>query len=265
MKVRIIKEPQTAIMFVPSFFALFNKYIKEFEVKEDEVKTEEENIKSNEEDNDFIGFVESHGFQHAGSYRERYVRLKNKRSINKEVCMKIIKVSSCGQCPDHIIDNYLGKMMCGRKGFPIDVDLPSWCPLEEEIETDMKNKEEIIARDKEVCMKKAVFILQPTIQNGVDGYIVKGWENVLQYKELPEEYFKGYPIFYYVVIDYEITNKNKIVITGSPCSYLIDLYKDMFFDKKYWSEILEILQQAGHRLSQILEEQRKPEVIRVEI
>ena len=68
-------------------------------------------------------------------------RLKNKRPISKEVSMKIIKVESCWKCPyfNH------NDRICSNKVLPIKDELycggfPSWCPLEEEIETDMKWK-----------------------------------------------------------------------------------------------------------------------------
>jgi hypothetical protein len=108
-------------------------------------------------------------------------------------------------------------------------------------------------------MKKAVFILQPTTQNGIKGYIVKGWENVLKKEELPKEYFYKAPTFFAM--------EKKIVI-----GYLfgafpmqVQIIKDDFLSKYEWEKSYQLMLQAGHRLGEILKEQRKPKTIRMEI
>ena len=101
-------------------------------------------------------------------------------------------------------------------------------------------------------MKKAVFYLEPTTINGVDGYIIRGWKNVLSWQELPQEYNTKAPCF----------SENRGFIAVGKKDRIYFLYKDMFVSKESWDEIYHIMKQAGQRLSDIL---HKPKIIEVEI
>jgi hypothetical protein len=109
---------------------------------------------------------------------------------------------------------------------------------------------------KENKTKKATFILLPTTKDNIEGFVVKGWENVLKRNELPERYFFHYPLFHEV--DGDITIDKSF-------GEAFFLKKGDFVSKEKWDYIYQSMLQAGHRLSKILEEQRKPKEIRVEI
>jgi hypothetical protein len=103
-------------------------------------------------------------------------------------------------------------------------------------------------------MKKAVFYLEETTQDGKEGYIVRGWKNVLKAKELPNEYFTGLPFFY-------LSDKGDIIkVAISFDSIYIE--KNKFFTKAGWDKLYSYMLDAGHRLSKIL---HKPKIIKVEI
>jgi hypothetical protein len=115
----------------------------------------------------------------------------------------------------------------------------------------------LIKNQKEAHMKKAVFYLQPTVLKGVDGYVVKGWENVLTRDRLPKEYFKGYPYFYQ-----EFDKVIIIPMEASPFCYTIRVGDAYWFSKQYWNGMYNLMKEAGRRLSKILQ---KPKMIKVEI
>ena len=114
---------------------------------------------------------------------------------------------------------------------------------------------------EEAYMKKAVFILLPTTKDNIEGYIVKGWENVLKYRELPEEYCDKWHVFAF----WE-TQDGKAIFIQLEEKMPVCIVKEMFCSKEDWNKwYYQPMLQAGHRLSKILEEQRKPKIIRVEI
>jgi hypothetical protein len=102
-------------------------------------------------------------------------------------------------------------------------------------------------------MKKAMFYLEPTTQDGREGYIVRGWKNVLKARELPDEYFRDFPFFY-------LSGEGDIKV-GTP-SDSIYIERNEFFTKAGWGKLYSYMLQAGHRLSKIL---HKPKIIEVEI
>jgi hypothetical protein len=101
-------------------------------------------------------------------------------------------------------------------------------------------------------MKKAVFYLEPATIEGTDGYIIRGWKNVLSWDKLPQEYCMKSPCFGEHKGGIEIGTKNGTYI----------LHRDMFISLALWNEYYHIMQYAGKRLSDIL---RKPKIIKVEI
>jgi hypothetical protein len=101
-------------------------------------------------------------------------------------------------------------------------------------------------------MKKAVFYLEPTIRDGVEGYIIRDWKNVLSWKQLPYEYNMKFPCFAENRGYIEISNKGRVYF----------IFKDMFVSTDSWNECYRIMRQAGQRLSDIL---HKPKIIKVEI
>ena len=104
-------------------------------------------------------------------------------------------------------------------------------------------------------MKKAVFYLEPTTKDEIEGYIVRGWENVLESKQLPMEYLQGKPLF--------VAVKDCIKICDG--TTVFSFTKNALFSKADWNNLYSLMLQAGHRLSKILKEQRKPEIVKFEI
>jgi hypothetical protein len=100
-------------------------------------------------------------------------------------------------------------------------------------------------------MKRAVFYLEPVVKYGIEGYIVKGWDNVLPAKKLPYEYYIKAPYFiskddFIAVADY-----------GRVCY----ITRGMFLSLKDWNDCYQVMQRAGHKLSEILHKR----IIKVEI
>jgi hypothetical protein len=102
-------------------------------------------------------------------------------------------------------------------------------------------------------MKKAIFYLEPVVRYGIEGYIIKGWDNVLPAKKLPHEYFN------YIKEPYFVSKNDFIAIIdyGRACY----ITRGMFLSLKDWDDCYQVMQRAGHRLSEILHKR----IIKVEI
>jgi hypothetical protein len=101
-------------------------------------------------------------------------------------------------------------------------------------------------------MKRAIFYLEPATKDGVEGYIVKGWENVLPAKRLPYEYYMMTPNF---------VNKGDFILIADYGSAFF-ITRGMFLSLKDWDVCYRVMLQAGRRLSEIL---HRPKIIKVKI
>ena len=263
-----IKGPQTAIEQKTTGQTFFNKYIKELEIKEDEVK--EEIIKDE-------------------TWRKKlFEDLQRKGFIDPKVIWAI-DLEGYPPFPKEEIWFLKEKDLLHAFGYDkifsweeVFADLrkrglhPSALVFDEAIENNNKDfdilykkyKDEIFIdtfgcihfERKEAHMKKAAFYLEPTTLRGEEGYIIRNWENVLKERELPVEYFDGFP-FFYLDDGGDVKVRGKLINPLTPYTYY--LIKNDFIDERVWEKIHKLLIESGHRLSEILKEQRKP--IRVEI
>jgi len=105
--------------------------------------------------------------------------------------------------------------------------------------------------------KKAYFDLLPTVLNGISGYIVYDWKNILDTDGTPLKYRIGDGA-YFVSVD----NNREILIIDELNTFRY-IRRGDFISKELWKNYLSIMIQAGHRLTQILREERR--MVRFEI
>ena len=114
-------------------------------------------------------------------------------------------------------------------------------------------------RDKVSGNKEAYFDLLPTILNGVSGYIVCDWKNVLDTDETPLKYKIGDGVYFISV------NNNREILIIDALNTFRYIRRGDFISKELWKNYLSIMIQAGHRLTQILREERKSKMVRFKI
>ena len=107
--------------------------------------------------------------------------------------------------------------------------------------------------------KEAYFDLLPTILNGVSGYIVCDWENVLDTDETPLKYKIGDGAYFISV------NNNREILIIDALNTFRYIRRGDFVSKELWKNYLSVMINAGHRLTQILREERKSKMIRFKI
>ena len=98
-------------------------------------------------------------------------------------------------------------------------------------------------------MGQAIFYLEKFVKDGKEYVKVLGWGNVLEYSELPKEYFEEYldtaPYFYYSLNG----TRGKIVLYFE--SHWADIYVGTYMRKEHWEKLEKYMKQAGKRLSEI--------------
>ena len=106
-------------------------------------------------------------------------------------------------------------------------------------------------------MKQATFYLEKIIKDGKEYVKVLGWENILEYPKLPEEYLSAIPCFFY-------SGKGKGIIIHYK-NHLVNIYKGNYIEREHWEELKKYMKQAGERLSRIGQIQKWHGKFKVEI
>ena len=107
--------------------------------------------------------------------------------------------------------------------------------------------------------KEAYFDLLPTVLNGVSGYIVYDWKNILDTDGTPLKYKIGDGAYFVAV------NDNREILIIDALNTFRYIRRGDFISKELWINYISVMINAGDRLTQILREERKSKIIRFEI
>jgi len=97
-------------------------------------------------------------------------------------------------------------------------------------------------------MKKAIIKYEKVWYKGEPVFKILGWENVLTESELPKEYFKERPYFYY--------NEYFDLLEVRAKHGGASLPHGIFMSINDWKQVIEIMKQAGERLHNILKKEK---------
>ena len=114
-------------------------------------------------------------------------------------------------------------------------------------------------RDKVSGNKEAYFDLLPTVLNGISGYIVCDWKNVLDTDRTPLKYKIGDGTYFVAV------NDNREILIIDALNTFRYIRRGDFISKELWRNYFSVMINAGHRLAQIFKEERKSKIIRFKI